>query len=432
MSNLAVNPKPGPDHSKSKKRDPRPRGTGRIFKPKGCQLYYIQFWQDGKQIRESAKSDVKQVAESMLRDRLQRAGRGQTPVSEQRKITYADLREQLFESYRTKKNKSLQTMADGSETIWGLKPLDDFMGYSPATVDTPEKPGCIALAIDTAMMRRFVRERRAEGVSDGTILSSLRLLRRMFHLASKKSNASGKSQLDAVPDFELPAEPKARLDFLREPEMLTLLKELPEYLHPFVKFLFYQGVRSGEVDQITWAQIDLNRAIFFPDAERNKTGDSRVKALANHTVKALRKLTPGQPDGLVFDITNYKKLFRRACLKLGYGYLGWQCAQCGVTRKVPKKEKQVCRDCHCPMHYGYIGMTTHGFRRSMIVYYRECGTPDAVIMSMSGHTSLDVYRDYSVSDLQAQREAQRKAATQSERALSNRKQNALPATVAAD
>jgi integrase len=59
-------------------------------------------------------------------------------------------------------------------------------------------------------------------------------------------------------------------------------------------------------------------------------------------------------------------------------------------------------------------LTTHGFRRSAIVYYREAGTPDAVIMSLSGHTSLDVYRDYSVSDLQAQREAQRRAAVQSE------------------
>jgi integrase len=214
--------------------------------------------------------------------------------------------------------------------------------------------------------------------------------------------------------------------------MLELLKELPEHLHAFVKFLFYQGVRSGEAEQITWAQIDLNRAIFFPDAERNKTGNSRVKALADHTVKALCNLTAGQPDDLVFDTTNYKKRFLRACLKLGYAYLGWQCGQCGVTRKVSEKEKQACKDCHCPMHYGYIGMTTHGFRRSMIVYYRDCGTPDAVIMSMSGHTSMDVYRDYSVSDLQAQREAQRKAANQSEeRSIANRKPNALPAEVAA-
>ena len=67
----------------------------------------------------------------------------------------------LFDSYHTKKNKSLQTMADGSETIWGLKPLDDFMGYAPTTDDTPEKPGPPALSIDTDRMRRFVRERRA-------------------------------------------------------------------------------------------------------------------------------------------------------------------------------------------------------------------------------------------------------------------------------
>jgi integrase len=414
------------------KKKQRPRGTGRIFKPRGCRFWYVKWWQDGRQLCESSKSQTKQVAESMSRERLGRADKGQTPVQEQRRVTYAQLRQKLFDSYHTKKNRSLQTMADGSETIWGLKPLDDFMGYAPATLGAPEKPGAAAINIDTTMMRRFVRERRAEGVSDGTILSSLRLLRRMFHLATEKANASGKSLLDAVPDFELPTKPGARLDFLREPEMLALLNELPAHLHAFVKFLFYQGVRSGEAEQITWGQIDVGRAIFFLDAERNKTGNSRVKALADHTVQALKKLTPGASDDLVFDTTNYKKRFRRACLKLKFAYIGWQCGQCGMTVKASEKEKQVCKDCHCPMHFGYIGMTTHGFRRSMIVYYRDSGIPDAIIMAMSGHTSLDVYRDYSVSDLQSQREAQRKAAVKSEeRSIANRQEPAL-AQIAAD
>jgi integrase len=172
----------------------------------------------------------------------------------------------------------------------------------------------------------------------------------------------------------------------------------------------------------------LDRAIFFPDRDRNKTGDSRAKALANHTVEAFRNLTPSDPEEFqdfilanrespVFDSTNYKKLFKRACLKLGFAYEGWQCGQFGATKKLPEKNAQACKPCGCPMHFGYIGMTTHGFRRSAIVYYRDAGTPDAVIMSLSGRTSLDVYRDYSVSDLQAQREAQRRAAAKSEENL---------------
>jgi integrase len=64
------------------------------------------------------------------------------------------------------------------------------------------------------------------------------------------------------------------------------------------------------------------------------------------------------------------------------------------------------------MHFGYIGMTTHGFPRSAIVYYRDVGTPDAVIMSLSGHTSLDIYRDYRVSDLKVQREASTKGGSE--------------------
>jgi hypothetical protein len=58
----------------------------------------------------------------------------------------------------------------------------------------------------------------------------------MFHLATEKANASGRSVLDAVPDFELPTKPKPRLDFLREAEMLALLEELPARLYAFIKF----------------------------------------------------------------------------------------------------------------------------------------------------------------------------------------------------
>jgi integrase len=66
--------------------------------------------------------------------------------------------------------------------------------------------------------------------------------------------------LDAVPDFELPTRPKIRLDFLREAEMLSLL-ELPARLHAFIKFLFYQALRSGEAEAITWNQLDSNKVI---------------------------------------------------------------------------------------------------------------------------------------------------------------------------
>jgi hypothetical protein len=76
----------------------------------------------------------------------------------------------------------------------------------------------------------------------------------------------------------------------------------------------------------------LNRAIFFPDAEGNKTGDSRVKALAGHAIEALQKIAPNDAkdrerfmlankDEHVFDTTNYKNLFKQACLKLGFAYL---------------------------------------------------------------------------------------------------------------
>jgi len=50
----------------------------------------------------------------------------------------------------------------------------------------------------------------------------------------------------------------------------------------------------------------------------------------------------------------------------------------------------------------------------MVVHYRDAGLPDSLIMSMSGHQSLDVYSDYAVSSVPAQREGQREAQKRAE------------------
>jgi hypothetical protein len=73
-----------------------------------------------------------------------------------------------------------------TETIWGLKSLDEFFDYK-AKNGEPENPGSSVTRITVDKIREFSRERLEKGVSNDTVNGSLRLLRRMFMLAREDS-----------------------------------------------------------------------------------------------------------------------------------------------------------------------------------------------------------------------------------------------------
>src|SRR5712692_753069 len=135
----------------------RERGEGGLFRMKGSRNWYGQWYQHGKQIRVSLKTDVKQKAKRELRRKMGDAERGAAPENETRKLRYGNLRQALLDDYTARGNKSLQTLADGSETVWGLRALDEFCGFNA------DNPGVPAVQITTDMGREFARKRQAEG-----------------------------------------------------------------------------------------------------------------------------------------------------------------------------------------------------------------------------------------------------------------------------
>src|ERR1700680_3120340 len=103
----------------------RERGKGGLFRMRGSRNWYGQWYANGKQVRVSLKTDVKEAAKRELRRLMGDAERGAAPENETRKLRYGNLRHTLLDDYSARGNKSLQTLADGKETIWGLHALDD-------------------------------------------------------------------------------------------------------------------------------------------------------------------------------------------------------------------------------------------------------------------------------------------------------------------
>jgi integrase len=364
----------------------RERGTGGLIKIKGCRYWYAQVYdKNGKQRRVSTKTPVKQKALSFLRNLMTDMDRGLQFVGDLNKIRYGDLRTALLRNYVERGNKSLQVTADGNETIWGLKALDEFFEYEAASEGKLEKPGLPVSRITTDAAREFAKIRQAEGAANGTVNGSLALLRRMLTLAHE----DGKIQVRPKIRLLKPGAP--RKGFLPRDQFDKLLSHLPENLKPLIMFLYYCGVRLGEAKQITWDQVNLDESLIRLEADQTKNSEARTVPLPAVLVSMLNELPH---DGPVFDATNLRKEWHKACVA----------ARQGTLTKVEGKPDP-----------RYNGLIIHDLRRSAIKNLMKAGVNEKVAMAISGHKTRDVFDRYHIVDVDdvvdAMRRVQQQAPT---------------------
>jgi integrase len=341
----------------------RERGTGGLIKIAGCRYYYAQFYKDGRQIRVSTKTDVKQEAQAVLRNLMTDQSRGTLVTSDIKKIHYGELRQALIQNYIERGNRSLQVLANGEETIWGLKDLDDFFGFKPAENGKPANPGMPVARITTDAARTFVQKRLREGVGNATINRSLASLRRMLRIAQE----DGKIQM--TPKIRMLKEPPARKGFLQRDQFDKLLVALPDRLKPLVTFLYFDGVRCGEALAIQWNQVNLQAGLIRLEDEQTKTGEARVVPLPDVLIKMLEAIEP--KEGPVFDGTNLRKEWCRACNAVGLGKLD-------------------------PKTFRYQGLILHDLRRAACSNLIKAGVPEKVAMTISGHKTRAVFDRYHI------------------------------------
>lgn len=365
----------------------RERGTGGLIKIKGCRYWYAQFYdRNGKQRRYSTRTTVKQEAQSILRNLLTDEDRGVQFIGDVRKIHYGDLRAALLQNYTERGNKSLQVMADGTETIWGLKALDVFFEYQPPKDDKPGNPGVPVTRITTDSARAFAQKRLADGAKNGTVNGSLALLRRMLSIAHE----DGKIQVK--PKIRLLKPGPARKGFLPRERFDTLLAHIPINLKPLITFLYFCGVRLGEALQIEWSQVNLDEALIRLEEEQTKNGEPRTVPLPNVLITMLKRIEP--KEGQVFDGTNLRKAWHKACAAAGLGILT------DVEGRADPR---------------YTGLLIHDLRRSAIRNLMKAGVNEKVAMSISGHRTRDVFDRYHIVDtddvIEAMRRVQQSART---------------------
>jgi integrase len=234
------------------------RGHGRVFLRGN--IWWCQFYDHGRQRRESTGETEERKALKFL-DKC----RGEVQagiVRDKRKLRYEDLRDSYLESCEMSELKSLRRTADGKVYLESVRRMDDFFA------------GCRAVEITPDLMRKFQREMKAKGYSNGSVNRSLASLRKMFSLAARDG------KLHHLPFFPMLKEAKPRKGTLSREGYEELVKALPAYLKLPVVIAFSTGMRLGEIKKLTWKENIkwLDKIIRLEDSkERHGARDSLLR-----------------------------------------------------------------------------------------------------------------------------------------------------------
>ncbi|MGC2705686.1 MAG: tyrosine-type recombinase/integrase [Candidatus Acidiferrales bacterium] len=330
---------------------------------KGSKFWHIYYYCNGRQIRETSKSESKMAAERLLHRRFAEMGVRAQPGQASEKIKYDEIRQSLLDDYRISGHRSLITLADGTETVSGLNHLDDFLR------------GRLVTKITTDVLRAFIRNRKqpyrySYPVRNSTINRNLALLRRMMNLAQR----DGKIQF--IPRFPVLEEKAPRKGFLEREEFKRLKDELPERLRPIVIFLYTIGLPIGEVKGIRWQQIDLDALEIRLESDQQIHNRPRIVPLDGlaELFAELRRERGTREHRFepVFCAKNLRKAWRRACIRLGLGRI----------ESLPN-EREI-----------YRGLLVQDLRRSAIRNMIDAGVAEKVAMEISGYKVREVFDPY--------------------------------------
>src|SRR5215469_1030020 len=144
----------------------RPRGTGRIYTPKGSRFLWVQFYVNGRPYRQSTGTTEIRKAERFLAQKLGEVTT-QTFVAPKR-VTVAELYAAVEQDYKNQNYRSLYDL----QKRWELH-LEPFFGTMRAS------------NIGEGLINRYIAKRQDENAGNATINRELAVLRRCFSLGVK-------------------------------------------------------------------------------------------------------------------------------------------------------------------------------------------------------------------------------------------------------
>ncbi|MEQ1669545.1 MAG: site-specific integrase [Hyphomicrobium sp.] len=155
--------------------------------------------------------------------------------------------------------------------------------------------------VNIGTLQPWVKKRRKDAMSPGTINHGLKLVRRILNLAASEwFDEHGMTWLMAAPKIKLLPDNNKRPPYpLSWAEQDQLFRELPNYLAQMALYAVNTGCRDSEICNLRWEwEVDvpqLGTSVFIIPGSRVKNGDERLVVLnriARSVVESRRGFDP--------------------------------------------------------------------------------------------------------------------------------------------
>ena len=333
------------------------KGNGRVFK-RG-QVWWIAYYDNGKECRESSSSRDRKDAVKLLRLRLGEVAFGVTRPAAPKKarvraVRMLDLFDLLEERFR------LKGIAKGNNVSYLKRLRRRFAGY---TVQS-----CTGLAIS-----HYMAEMQRAGRKPPTINRELTVLRSALRLGYQYDLVPRLPVIKLLPDYAV------RNEFFTRSEVDTLLPCLPGYLQDVVLFGFLTGWRQGEIVGLLWSNVHRPAGVIRLEPVQNKGRAVRVLALQGELAALIERRWWARKAGSALA----EHVFHREGRPLGRFWREWlaACHQAGLGHR-----------------------WFHSLRRSAARNMSLQGVPEKVIMSIMGHKTRVMFDRYNIVTEADQRE----------------------------
>jgi integrase len=331
----------------------RQRGLGSTYLKRST--WWISYYVNGEQQRESSKSSNRADATRLLRQKIGEIAQGKAVGNAVNKTTFDDLAQMIIDDYTASKRSSTERVGIAMNNL-----REYYGGQTRAAKITSDR------------VTAYVTHRQKQGMANATICNELANLKRAFNLALD----AGKVAI--VPKIKKPHVDNARSGFFEYEEYQAVLKELPDYLKPMIQLAYASGWRvQSELLTRKWLHVDFKNGWLRLDPGESKNDEARnfplsaellallqrQRAWVSERERAYHKIIP-----TVFCMPDGKPI------GLGYRY-AWKQAFARA---------------------GYPDKVMHDFRRTAVRNLERAGVSRSVAMKFTGHKTESVYKRYAI------------------------------------
>jgi len=225
-------------------------------------------------------------------------------------------------------------------------------------------------------IENYQMRRRAEGKANATIDQETGAAR----TAIIKAFDNGLIGAEPLRTFKkvkklLKGNANARDRVLTKDEYERLYEAAAGYLKPIIAVAYYTGMRRGEILPLTWDRIDLKAKVIHLREEDTKDNEPRDIPICQDLFEILDKIPRALHSNRVFryrgkPVNDVRGGLRAACKKAGIEY----------------------------GRFKEAGLTFHDLRHTFNTNMRKAGVPESVIMSITGHSTRQMFDRYNSID----------------------------------